>query len=109
MTAGDTITIEDFAKVEMRVGEVVEAGEVEGSDKLIRLVVDFGDEKRVVFTGIRKWYEGRELVGKRYVFVVNLAPKKMMGEVSQGMMLAVAGGEGKPVLVVPEAGDAEPG
>lgn len=95
------ITIDDFAKVEMRVGLIVEASVVEGSEKLIREVVDFGEEKRIVFSGIRKWYSPEDLVGKRVLYVTNLEPRPMMGEESQGMILAVDGPDGKPVLVVP--------
>jgi len=87
-----TITLSDFQKVDIRVGKVVEATEVEGSDKLIRQVVDFGDEigKRVIFSGIKKWYAPSELVGKHLPYVVNLEPRKMMGEKSQGMLVAAA-------------------
>lgn len=95
------ITIEEFGGIEMRVGRVEEAGGVEGSEKLIRLVVDFGDEKRVIFTGVRKWYEPEYFEGKKFIFVVNLEPKKMMGEESQGMIMAA--GEDKPIFLVPES------
>lgn len=93
------INIEDFAKAEIRVGLILEAAIVEKSEKLIREVVDFGDEKRVVFSGIRKWYQPEDLVGKKYLYVTNLEPRKMMGEESQGMILAVDGPDGRPILV----------
>lgn len=97
------ITIDDFAKTEMRVGQILEATAVEGSEKLIREVVDFGEEKRVIFSGIRKWYQPEELTGKKFLYVTNLEYRKMMGEESQGMILAVDGPEGKPILMqVPE-------
>ena len=93
------ITIDDFAKVEMKVGLITEAAEVEGSAKLIREVVDFGEEKRIIFSGIKKWYTPEELVGKKFLYVTNLEPKEMMGEVSNGMILAVDTPDGKPILV----------
>lgn len=82
------INIDDFLKVELRIGTVLEAEEVEGSDKLIRQIVDFGDEKRQILSGIKKWYKPAQLVGKQFVYVVNLEPRKMMGLESQGMLLA---------------------
>lgn len=89
----DTITIDDFAKIEFRVGKIKEALDVEASPKLVRLVVDFGSEgERVVFSGIKKWYKPEDLVGNNYVFVFNLAPRKMMGEESQGMIMAAEDG-----------------
>ena len=84
----DSISFEDFAKVDFRVGQITEAVEVEGSDKLIRMVVDFGSEmeSKVVFSGIKKWYSAKDLINKRSVFVVNMIPKKIMGEVSEAMI-----------------------
>lgn len=101
----DLITISDFAKIEIRVGEVEKAEAVAKSERLIRLLVDFGAEgKRTIFTGVRTYgYEPSDFAGKRFLFVVNLEPKKMMGEESQGMILAVDGsgenGEEKPLFV----------
>ncbi len=88
----NTIKIEDFAKVDIRIGKVLEASEVEGSSKLIRQVVDFGEElgKRIIFSGIKKWYKPEELVGKLLPYVVNLEPRAMMGEESQGMLVAAS-------------------
>ncbi|MBI4066105.1 hypothetical protein HY411_00150 [Candidatus Gottesmanbacteria bacterium] len=105
-----TITISEFSKVEMRVGKVVEATHPEKSKKLIRLVVDFGlkntgdmgntgdqgeeHEVRVIFTGVRGFgYTKEDFLEKQFFFVVNLAPRKMIGEESQGMILAVDPGE----------------
>jgi|SRR3989344_2147296 len=96
------INIDDFAKVEMRVGTVLEAQEVEGSEKLIKLSVDLGEEEpRIVLTGVKEWYSPEEFVGKQFVFVSNLEPRPMMGMESQGMIMA-AGGEDKPILLVPQ-------
>lgn len=86
------ITVDDFAKLDIRIGKVVEATEVEGSDKLIRCVVEFGSEigKRIIFSGIKKWYSPSDLVGKLLPYIVNLEPRKMFGEESQGMLVAAA-------------------
>lgn len=96
------ISFEEFQKVEMRVGKVVEAAEIPGSKKLLKLIVDFGDEKRQSVAGIKPNYSPNQLVGKKYVFVVNLERRKMMGVESQCMILAAEDEEGNVVLVAPE-------
>jgi tryptophanyl-tRNA synthetase len=85
------LTIDEFARIEMRVGKVIEAKNKEGSEKLIRLVVDFAEEKpRIIFTAVRPFgYTPEFFAGKQFFFITNLAPSKMMGEESQGMILAV--------------------
>jgi tryptophanyl-tRNA synthetase len=92
------ITINDFGRIEMRVGKVLEARNKEGSEKLIRLVVDFADEKpRIIFTAVRPFgYTPEFFAGKQFFFITNLAPRKMMDEYSQGMIMAVDGIDGKP-------------
>jgi len=102
---GAEISIEDFAKVVTRVGKVVEATNKEGSDRLIRLLVDVGEDKpRIIFTGVRGFgYTPEDFSGKQFFFVVNLAPRKMMDEESQGMILAVdSEKEKKPLFVSAE-------
>ena len=89
------ITIDDFCKVQLKVGEVIESNEVPKSKKLLRNVVKFGDEERVIFSGIKGSYAPGELVGKRVVVAYNLAPRKMMGEISQGMILCAEDSDGK--------------
>lgn len=97
------ITIDEFSKIEARIGVVLSAEAVEGSEKLIKLTLDFGEPSpRQILSGIRKWYEPETLVGKRMLFVVNLAPRMMMGLASQGMLMAVDGVDGAPVFLVPE-------
>jgi len=88
----DQITWSDFAKIEFRVGEIIEAKNVEGSEKLIRMVVDFGEElgKKIVFSGIRHWYSPEDLLNKKTVFVVNMVPKKIMSEESQAMIFGAS-------------------
>lgn len=91
----DQVVFTDFAKLDLRVGEVVEARELELSRNLLELVVNFGPEigKRTIYAGIKKWYEPESLVGRKLVFVVNLEPKKLkIGDqeyLSEGMLLAV--------------------
>jgi methionyl-tRNA synthetase len=93
------ITIDDFAKVELRVGVVKSAERIQGADKLLKLMVDIGDEVRQVLAGIALGYTPEELVGRKVVVVTNLAPRKMRGLESNGMLLAAsAGADGKPVL-----------
>ena len=94
-----SIAYADFDKLDIRVGTVIEASAPEWSAKLIRYVVDFGETigKRVLFSGIRKWYAPEDLIGKQYCFVVNLEPKKMGEEESQGMMI-MADTEKGPIL-----------
>lgn len=92
------ISIEDFAKVQMRVGQVMEAEKIEGSRKLIKLKVDIGTEVRQVVAGIAEAYEPSSLIHKKVVIVANLKPARLMGVESNGMIVA-ASVEGKPVLV----------
>ncbi|MBI5042873.1 MAG: methionine--tRNA ligase subunit beta, partial [Nitrospirae bacterium] len=87
------ITIDDFAKVDLRVGKIIEAEKVEKSDKLVKLQVELGDEKRQVVAGIAKHYAPEDLVGKKIVLVANLKPAKLMGIESQGMVLAASDGD----------------
>lgn len=94
------VSIDEFARVELRVGKVLEAKNKEGSDKLIRLLVTFGEKTpRVIFTGVRTFgYTPEDFSGKQFFFITNLAPRKMMDEESQGMILAVDG-EDKPIFL----------
>src|SRR5215469_1143984 len=97
--AGAKITIDDFAKVELKVGVVKSAEKVQGADKLLKVMVDIGEEVRQVLAGIATSYAPEELVGRKVVVVTNLAPRKMRGLESNGMLLAAsAGPDGKAVL-----------
>jgi methionine--tRNA ligase beta chain len=104
-------TIEEFSKLDIRVGTILHAESVEGSSKLIKLQVDFGElGERQVFTGMAKWYSPEDLIGMQTVFIVNFPPRKMMGEESHGMVLALGlTNDTKPVFLVPktEVGDGE--
>ena len=87
----DQIKYDDFAKVEFKIGEIKEATEIEGSEKLLKLQVDFGEESlRIVFSGIKQWYKATDLIGKKTVFVTNIKPRKIMGEESQAMIFAAS-------------------
>jgi methionyl-tRNA synthetase len=98
-TPNGKISIDDFAKVEMRVGEVRVAEKVKGADKLLRLEVDIGTEVRQVVAGIAEAYAPESLVGRKVVIVTNLQPRKLRGLESNGMIVAASVGEkGKPVL-----------
>jgi methionyl-tRNA synthetase len=91
------ISIEEFAKVQMRVGQVLEAERVAGSRKLIKMRVDIGSEIRQVVAGIAGAYEPEGLLNRKIILVANLKPAKLMGVVSDGMVLAATTGE-RPVL-----------
>ena len=96
-----TISYPDFAKLDIRVGTIVEAKEVENSDKLVKLLVDFGSEigQRTTFAGIKSWYKVEELTGLQTIFLANLEAKKMPGGESQGMLLAAEeADDSKPIL-----------
>lgn len=95
----EKIGIEDFAKVEMRVGQVKTAERIVGADKLLKLTVDIGSEVRQICAGIAQFYEPESLIGRKVVVVVNLAPRKLRGVESNGMIVAASvGPDGRPVL-----------
>jgi methionyl-tRNA synthetase len=94
-----TIAIDDFVKIDLRVAQIVVAERIPKADKLLRLEVDLGYEKRQILSGIAEWYTPEELIGRRIVVIANLAPRKMRGLESHGMLLAASAGDnGKPVL-----------
>jgi methionine--tRNA ligase beta chain len=95
---GELIGIEDFAKIDMRVGKILAAERVEGSDKLVKLQVDIGSGVRQVVAGIGRAYSPESLPGRLIVVVANLKPAKLMGLTSDGMIVAASEG-GNPVLV----------
>jgi tRNA-binding protein len=99
-----TIQIEDLEKIDIRVGTIEKVEDIENSDKLVRLIVDFGDHKRKILVGMKKERENvKEVEGKQALFVLNLAPRKMMGEESEGMLFDIGYASGiTPVLAMPE-------
>ncbi len=98
-SAGGTITIDDFAKVQLRVATVLKCEPHPNADKLLVLQVDLGDEQRQICAGIRGHVEPAEMVGKQIVVVANLAPRMMRGQVSQGMLLAATDAVANKVVV----------
>tara|TARA_Y100000310_G_C20585322_1_gene765095 strand:- start:889 stop:1209 length:321 start_codon:yes stop_codon:yes gene_type:complete len=95
------ISIEDFQKLDVRIGTVVESTKIENTDKLIKLIVDFGDEKRQIITALAHLMEPEHFLNKQLPFLLNLPYRKFRGEESQGMIIA-ADVDGKPILVHPE-------
>jgi len=91
-------------KIDVRVGTIEHVEEVKGSDKLVRLVVDFGDRKRNILVGMKHERENpKEIEGRQALFIVNVEPRKMMGQVSEGMVFDIGYADGiVPVLAVPE-------
>lgn len=100
----ETISIEDFAKIDLRVAKIVHAEAVPDADKLVRLELDLGDEQRQVFAGIKQAYTPGDLVGRHVVMVANLAPRKMRFGMSEGMVLGAGPGGAEIFLVAPDAG-----
>jgi methionyl-tRNA synthetase len=96
------IPFNDFMKLELRVGEVDEATLISGSRNLLKLIVDFGSEKRQSVAGLLQYYKPEELVGKKFVFVLNLQRRTLMGIESQCMVLAAEDNEGNVILIGPE-------
>jgi methionine--tRNA ligase beta chain len=101
------ITFDDFKKLDIRIGKILAAEKVEGTDKLLKLEVDFGIEKRELVAGIAETYQPEQVIGKEIPVLMNLEPRTIRGIVSQGMILA-ADVEGKPVLMHPD-NDIPPG
>jgi tRNA-binding protein len=100
-----TISLADVEKLDIRVGTIELVEEVARSEKLVRMTVDFGDHKRVILAGMRKERTNAkgEVEGRQALFIVNLAPRRMAGEISQGMMLDIGYSDGiLPALAVPE-------
>ncbi len=105
----DTITFDDFAKIKLRVGRVIEASEHPNADKLLVLKVDLGDEQRQIVAGLKAFYEPESLVGKNLLIVANLAPRKMRGLESQGMLLAASTDDHSQVIIATTDADIAPG
>ncbi|MCK4424365.1 methionine--tRNA ligase subunit beta [Candidatus Bathyarchaeota archaeon] len=102
MTVQMEISFEEFQKLDMRVGKVLEANQIPGSRNLIRMIVDFGTEKRQAVAGLLQWYKPEDLVGKKYAFILNLQRRKFMGVESQCMILAAEEDEINIVCLQPE-------
>lgn len=102
MPQKNTIEFDDFTKVDIRVGTVIEAENVPKSDKLLKLKVDTGLDKRTILSGISKYYTPEKILNKKVMVLINLKPRKMMGFESQGMLLLADDGDGNLSLMQPD-------
>ncbi len=96
------ISFEEFQKLDLRIGKITEANQIPGSRNLIRMIVDFGAEKRQAVAGLLQWYKPENLVGRKCAFILNLQRRKMMGIESQCMILAAEDNKGNVVALQPE-------
>ena len=101
------ISFEEFQKLDFRVGKILEANQIPGSRNLIRVIIDFGTEKRQAVAGLLQWYKPESLVGRKCAFILNLQRRKMMGVESQCMILAAEDDKGNVVVLQPEKEIAE--
>lgn len=97
-----TITFEDFKKIDLRIAKVLRAERVTKSEKLIRLQIKIGDDERQIVAGIAQHYKPEDLIGEKIVVVANLAPTKLMGQESRGMLLAASTNDGNLTIIIPE-------
>ena len=103
----EKITIEDFIKVDLRVGKIIDAEEVEDSCKMLKLLVDIGEEKRTIYAGVKKSYSPEDLLNKLVIVIINLKPREMKFGTSDGMMLATQNND-EIIILQPEK-DVMPG
>jgi methionine--tRNA ligase beta chain len=96
------ISFEEFQKLDLRIGKILEADQIPGSRNLIKMTVDFGTEKRQAVAGLLQWYKPQDLVGKKCAFILNLQRRKLMGVESQCMVFAAEDDKGNVVVLQPE-------
>jgi methionine--tRNA ligase beta chain len=101
------IPFDEFQKLDLRIGKILEANQIPSSRNLIRMIVDFGTEKRQAVAGLLQWYKPEDLVGRKGAFILNLQRRKMMGVESQCMILAAEDAQGHVVVLQPEKDIAE--
>ena len=101
------ITFDEFQKLDLRIGKITEANQIPGSRNLLRIMADFGTEKRQAVAGLVQWYKPEELVGKKCVFLLNLKKRVVMGVESQCMILAAEDDKGNVVVLQPDKDIAE--
>jgi methionine--tRNA ligase beta chain len=101
------ISFDEFQKLDIRVGKILEANQIPGSRNLIRMIVNFGTEKRQAVAGLLQWYKPQQLVGKKCAFILNLQKRKFMGIESQCMIFAAEDDKGNVVILQPEKDIAE--
>ncbi len=104
----ETVSFEDFQKIDLRLADVTSAEKVKGSDKLLRINVKVGEEEKTIVAGISNFYSPNDLVGKKIIIVHNLKPRKIMGIESQGMILALYDGK-ELSLIVPDKSNIKSG
>ncbi|MEM4733931.1 MAG: methionine--tRNA ligase subunit beta [Candidatus Bathyarchaeia archaeon] len=97
------VPFEEFQKLDMRIGKIIEANQIPGSRNLLRLLVDFRTEKRQAVAGLLQWYKPQDLIGKKCVFILNLQKRKLMGVESQCMILAAEDAKGNVTVLQPES------
>lgn len=103
------VNFSDWEKLDLRVGEIIDIEEIEGADKLWKLTIDIGEETRTICAGIKKYYPQDELKGKKIILFANLAPRKMKGIESQGMILAAVNSDESAVVLLSPESDIETG
>jgi len=96
------ISFDEFQKLDLRVGKIIEANQISGSRNLVRMIVDFGTEKRQAVAGLLQWYKPENLLGKKCAFILNLQRRKLMGVESQCMIFAAEDDKGNVVVLQPE-------
>lgn len=96
----DTISYEDFMKLDLRTAKIIEVNDIEGKDKLFKLTIELGKEKRTLLAGLKEFYSKEEMLGKTIIIIANLEPKKMAGILSEGMLLAAEQGEKVALLTL---------
>lgn len=101
------ISFKEFQKLDLRLGKITEANQIPGSRNLIRIIVDFGTEKRQAVAGLRQWYQPQGLVGKKCLFILNLQKRMVMGVESQCMILVAEDDKGNVTVLQPEKDIAE--
>jgi methionine--tRNA ligase beta chain len=101
------ISFEEFQKLDLRIGKILEANQIPGSRNLIRMTVDFGTEKRQAVAGLLQWYKPQDLIGKKCAFILNLQRRKLMGVESQCMVFAAEDDKSNVVVLQPEKDIAE--
>ena len=101
------ISFDEFQKLDLRIGKILEANQIPGSRNLIRMIVDFGTEKKQAVAGLLQWYKPEQLVNKKCAFILNLQRRKMMGVESQCMVFAAEDDKGNVVILQPEKDIAE--
>jgi methionine--tRNA ligase beta chain len=101
------ISFKEFQKLDMRIGKILKADQIPGARNLVRMIVDFGTEKRQAVAGLLKWYKPEDLAGRKFAFILNLERKRFMGVESQSMILAAEDDTGNVVCLQPERDIAE--